>query len=587
MEKGNSGGALVRGIDEKTPILSVQGDPSADTPERLSIASTPDRLSLASRSVSFSNLQNQDDDNKVKGIPRSQSASILDNEKQYSGPKRKPFHYNSLKDRLQTSHDRDMAAKYNRYRYISKLSGHSVIIPSHMLPPNLFLIFPKEAGEKQSSLVTIFSVWNTMMGTSLLSIPWAIEQAGFALAIILLIVMAGICLYSCYLILKCAEDSTKRGEVLEFSDICKKYLGKPGELIAILFSLAAIAGSAIVFWVLMSNFLYNSGKYIQESVHHAYSIPRNSSISNATTSSNGVEVLCPAVGHNAGHNSSVNDLVKADTSRFFEVWHKQYSVPFFLIAVLFPLCSVKSPTFFTKFNSLGTLSVMYIVAFIITKAAIWGIHMDFSGEMLMFKARFPALTGILTLAYFIHNCILSIMRNQEKPKNNARDLTIAYCLVALTYILVGLLFFITFPRDKSCIQQVLLDNLPAPDVMTFVARLFLLFQLTTIFPLIIYIIRVQFMLYFFNKIYPSFLHVFVLNLALIGACVLCAVLYPHVGNIIRYVGSLTGLAYNYSLPCIVYMMIQRQRGKLSLPSAVFHSFIVLIGVLNFMSQFFI
>ena len=52
-------------------------------------------------------------------------------------------------------------------------------------------------------------------------------------------------------------------------------------------------------------------------------------------------------------------------------------------------------------------------------------------------------------------------------------------------------------------------------------------------------------------------------------------------------GSLTGLAYNYSLPCIVYMMIQRQRGKLSLPSAVFHSFIVLIGVLNFMSQFFI
>ena len=32
-------------------------------------------------------------------------------------------------------------------------------------------------------------------------------QAGFALAIILLILMAGICLYSCYLILKCAEDT--------------------------------------------------------------------------------------------------------------------------------------------------------------------------------------------------------------------------------------------------------------------------------------------------------------------------------------------------------------------------------------------
>lgn len=54
----------------------------------------------------------------------------------------------------------------------------------------------------------------------------------------------------------------KQGDVLEFSDICKKYLGKPGEFIAILFSVAANAGGAIVFWVLMSSFLFYSGKYI-------------------------------------------------------------------------------------------------------------------------------------------------------------------------------------------------------------------------------------------------------------------------------------------------------------------------------------
>ena len=40
----------------------------------------------------------------------------------------------------------------------------------------------------------------------------------------------------------------------------------------------------------------------------------------------------------------------------------------------------------------------------------------------MFKASFPALTGILTLAYFIHNCILSIVRNQENPKNNVSNI---------------------------------------------------------------------------------------------------------------------------------------------------------------------
>ncbi|GFR71206.1 sodium-coupled neutral amino acid transporter 9 homolog [Elysia marginata] len=33
-----------------------------------------------------------------------------------------------------------------------------------------------ESTRSQSSVVTIFSMWNTMMGTSLLSMPWAIKQ---------------------------------------------------------------------------------------------------------------------------------------------------------------------------------------------------------------------------------------------------------------------------------------------------------------------------------------------------------------------------------------------------------------------------
>lgn len=551
-------------VDEKSPLLSEQGDSSNAVEDR-------SRASNSSRGLYDSN---------------STHDGSLNSESSNNFAKRKPFHYNTLRNPIVTPRDMDIAAKFNRYRYISRLSRHNVIIPRHILPPHLFLVIPKESNEKQSSLVTIFSIWNTMMGTSLLSIPWAIDQAGFALAIILLVVMAGLCLYSCYLIIRCAEEMAKQGDVLEFSDICKKYLGKPGEFIAILFSVAANAGGAIVFWVLMSSFLFYSGKYIHETVHHAYSVPTSRNITNGSFSPGHLEVLCPG-GHSASA-SSANSLITADKTSFFKFWQLQHTVPLFLIAVLFPLCSVKSPTFFTKFNSLGTLSVAYIVVFIITKASIWGIHMDFKHDSIpMFKTSFPALTGILTLAYFIHNCILSIMRNQENPKNNARDLSIAYFLVALTYIVVGLLFFISFPKEKSCIQEVLLDNLPAPDIMTFIARLFLLFQLTTVFPLIVYIIRVQLMLYFFNKIYPSFLHVFVLNLALIGACVLFAVVYPHVGNIIRYVGSLSGLAYNYSLPCIVHMLIQKQKGQLSWPSTVFHSCIVVFGVLNFMSQFFI
>ena len=65
--------------------------------------------------------------------------------------------------------------------------------------------------------------------------------------------------------------AAKCGEILEFSDVCKKHLGKPGEVIAILFSLAAIAGTAIVYWVLMSNFLYYSGTYIHGEIYFLFS----------------------------------------------------------------------------------------------------------------------------------------------------------------------------------------------------------------------------------------------------------------------------------------------------------------------------
>ena len=46
-------------------------------------------------------------------------------------------------------------------------------------------------------------------------------------------------------------------------------------------------------------------------------------------------------------------LTPSNTKGFFTYWQKQKTVPFYLIVMLFPLSSLKSPTFFTKFNALG------------------------------------------------------------------------------------------------------------------------------------------------------------------------------------------------------------------------------------------
>lgn len=115
---------------------------------------------------------------------------------------RKPFTRPSplLRNNPRSSANVEQSATYNRYRYYSLLHKEKseLVIPQHVLPPELFLVVTKSSDGlgSQSSWVTIFSIWNTMMGTSLLSMPWAISQAGFTCGIFMMIFIAGLSFYT-------------------------------------------------------------------------------------------------------------------------------------------------------------------------------------------------------------------------------------------------------------------------------------------------------------------------------------------------------------------------------------------------------
>jgi sodium-coupled neutral amino acid transporter 9 len=71
----------------------------------------------------------------------------------------------------------------------------------------------------------------------------------------------------------------------------------------------------------------------------------------------------------------------------------------------------------------GTLSVMYTLLFVIIKSASFGINVDFVNVTNihftpLFQATFPALSGMAALSFFIHNIIITIMRNNRKQENN-------------------------------------------------------------------------------------------------------------------------------------------------------------------------
>ncbi|KAI2660134.1 Sodium-coupled neutral amino acid transporter 9 [Labeo rohita] len=496
---------------------------------------------------------------------------------------RRPFHVeprNIVGDEVPERVSAEAAVLSSRVHYYGRLTASSdrlLVPPDHVIPSleDIYIYSPLgtafkvqggDSAAKNPSIVTIFAIWNTMMGTSILSMPWGIKQAGFTLGIIIIILMGLLTLYCCYRVLK----STKSIPYVdtsdwEFPDVCKYYFGGFGKWSSLVFSLVSLIGAMVVYWVLMSNFLFNTGKFIYNYVH-------NVSTSEAFGTNGTDRVICPYPNVNPDGNGLTLQYYASDNSTeqmFDRWWSKTNTIPFYLIVLLLPLLNFRSASFFARFTFLGTLSVVYLIFLVTYKAIRLGFHLEFhwfdSSTFFVpeFRSLFVQLSGVLTLAFFIHNCIITLMKNNRHQENNVRDLSLAYLLVGLTYLYVGVLIFAAFPSPpltKECIEPNFLDNFPSSDVLVFVARTCLLFQMTTVYPLLGYLVRVQLMGQIFGNHYPGFLQVFILNIFLVGAGVVMARFYPNIGSIIR--------------------------GELRWPSALFHGFLILLGVANLFGQFF-
>ena len=73
----------------------------------------------------------------------------------------------------------------------------------------------KETG-KHGSLTTIFSIWNAMVGTGLVTIPWAFSQSGIIYGLSLTFMSFVVSFTTQYFVMKSA------GNDLDYTDTLKK-----------------------------------------------------------------------------------------------------------------------------------------------------------------------------------------------------------------------------------------------------------------------------------------------------------------------------------------------------------------------------
>lgn len=271
-----------------------------------------------------------------------------------------------------------------------------------------------------------------------------------------------------------------------------------------------------------------------------------------------------------------------------------------IFLVVFPLTNLKGFTVLVKLNSVGIACVLYIMGFIIVQSlAVEGVKMPVPP----LQPRFYFLGGVMMLSFFIHSAIISIMKNNRNQEKNARDLGIAYILVAVSYLSVGAAGYLAYNR-LGVIPQDFLQVFDHRNIPALIARFALLFQLISVYPLLGMIVRIQVFGVLWKNVYPSWIHVLMLNVFLTVASTLFAMFYPNVGTVLRFTGPVigssslkirpwrpfltvsAGLLLVLVIPIGVKMKeVYKEHGYLPYWITCAHIFMVLLGMTLLVAQF--
>ena len=111
---------------------------------------------------------------------------------------------------------------------------------------NPALAFDVDDSGKHGSFTNIFSCWNGMVGTGLVTIPWAYSKAGMLLGIILTVIAFVISFTTQYFIMKTA------GEDKEYTNTLRKTFGKKGFNIGMAAFIGILTVPLILFFQLLA-----------------------------------------------------------------------------------------------------------------------------------------------------------------------------------------------------------------------------------------------------------------------------------------------------------------------------------------------
>lgn len=183
----------------------------------------------------------------------------------------------------------------------------------------------------------------------------------------------------------------------------------------------------------------------------------------------------------------------------------------------------------------------------------------------LFDKGFLITAGVLTLSFFVHNCVILIIKNNRHAEHNVRDLGLGYLAVGTCYFFIGLLGFFGFSGNgfpQGAIEQNALDMFQSTNPFAFVIRCVLFVQMTTVYPMVAYLTRSQLFTFFYDTDFPSRKVVLVFSLVITAITTLVAMVFPNVGSIVGYFGAICGLYFIYLTPVLMRMYLNRSKAMM-------------------------
>lgn len=365
--------------------------------------------------------------------------------------------------------------------------------------------------KKNSSFKTILNVSNNMIGTSVLIFPLVFMRYGIINAACVLILMAIISCETCLLQIRHVKINE-----MDLPESIRRILGVKWFYSFVISSFIFNGFSVIIYFILMTHLLYAILEYFF------------------------------VLGWD-------NPWIASSAEFTFSKFSLQYAEIILAVIMVF-LHSITNLRYLLAFCQYGIIGIFIYVVFLFYKA----IENIMAGNVVSQNIKYVSsdistLAGIFSLAFFCHNNLITIVKTNQYPDKNSRDIKISFILTSGLYLFIGMFGAVAIAGIPISYRPELVLDYFGSNIWTIFIDFLIFSQMVSVSPLNWYIGRTQLVeLIFGNNPTPK-LVIFLINVLFVIICLAVDLLKIEVTLIISLNGALCGYIMLYIIPIKLHL----------------------------------